>query len=96
MDSVLRHLDPAKIEALQPKLSLLDWLRPGRRRARLWELYVKQHRALCEQAGDDFARNFGEVLRETYEARVRNLDTAVDRPGTAQPTETTGSALAMS
>jgi FHA domain-containing protein len=80
LESVLDRLDPGKIEALRPRRSLLDWLNPARRKARLWDSYVKRYRALCDDAQDDFARNFGETLRETYEVEVRNIDTTSDRP----------------
>ena len=60
---------------------MLDKLNPGRRKARLWELYVEQYRALCEEAQDNFQRYFGEALREAYEAQVRNLGAGSDQPG---------------
>ncbi len=80
-DAVLERLDPQKIEALPDSGSMLDKLNPGRRKARLWELYVEQYRALCEEAQDNFQRYFGEALREAYEAQVRNLGAGSDQPG---------------
>jgi len=75
-EAVLERLDPQKIEALPDTASVLDRLNSGRRKARLWELYLEQYRALREEAQDNFQRYFGEALREAYEAQVRNLDSA--------------------
>jgi FHA domain-containing protein len=79
LEAVLDRLDPVKIESLPIKRSVLDRLSPSRRRARLWELYLKQYSALREEAQDNFQRFFGEALRDAYEAQVRNLD-AADNP----------------
>jgi FHA domain-containing protein len=79
LEAVLDRLDPAKLEALPVKRSALDWLRPGRREAELWELHLKQYQSLREEAYDNFQRFFGEAFREAYEAQVRNLD-ATDDP----------------
>ncbi|MBS0422445.1 MAG: type VI secretion system-associated FHA domain protein TagH [Proteobacteria bacterium] len=90
-DAVLERLDPQKIEALPDSGSMLDKLNPGRRKARLWELYGEEYRALCEEAHDNFQRYFGEALREAYEAQVRNLGAGPEpsgsetRPGYLDP-----------
>jgi type VI secretion system FHA domain protein len=77
-EAVLERLDPGKIEALPDTASVLDRLNPGRRKARLWEIYLEEYRSLREEAQDNFQRYFGEALREAYEAQVRNLDAASD------------------
>jgi predicted component of type VI protein secretion system len=78
LQAVLDRLDPEKLASLQGRQSMFDFLRPGRRRARLWDTYLSQYRSLREEAKDNFQRFFGEVFREAYEAQVRNLDTPDD------------------
>jgi predicted component of type VI protein secretion system len=83
LDAVLERLDPAKLESLPADRSMLDFLGSANRRARLWELYVKEYGTLREEAQEGSQRILGEALRQAYEAQVRNLDTA-----TADRTET--------
>jgi type VI secretion system FHA domain protein len=80
-ETVLERLDPATIEAMPLRLSLLDRLIPARRKARLWELYAKQHQALRAEARNSFQRSFAEPLREAYEAEVSSFDTSLDPTG---------------
>jgi len=81
LQAVLDRLDPEKLATLQGRRSMFDFLRPARRRARLWDTYLSQYRSLREEAKDNFQRFFGEVFREAYEAQVRNLDTPDDITG---------------
>ena len=60
---------------------MFDFLWPARRRARLWNTYLSQYRSLREEAEDNFRRFFGEVIREAYEAQVRNPDAPGDTTG---------------
>jgi FHA domain-containing protein len=83
LDAVLERLDPTKFESLPAERSMLDLLGSAKRRARLWELYVKEYVALRDEAQEGSQRILGEALRHAYEAQVRNLDTA-----TADRTET--------
>jgi FHA domain-containing protein len=83
LDSVLDRLDPGKFESLPAERSMLDLLGSANRRARLWDLYVKEYVALRDEAQEGSQRILGEALRQAYEAQVRNLDTA-----TADRTET--------
>jgi FHA domain-containing protein len=89
LKAVLDRLDPEKLATLQGRRSMFDFLRPARRRARLWDTYLSQYRSLREEAKDNFQRFFGEVFREAYEAQVRNLDTPGDitglRAGSGKP-----------
>jgi FHA domain-containing protein len=81
LEAVLDRLDPEKLATLQGRRSIFDFLRPARRRARLWDTYLSQYRSLREEAEDNFRRFSGEVFREAYEAQVRNLDTPGDTTG---------------
>ena len=89
LQAVLDRLDPEKLATLQDRRSMFDFLRPARRRARLWDTYLSQYRSLREEAKDNFQRFFGEVFREAYEAKVRNLDAPGDitglRTGSGKP-----------
>jgi predicted component of type VI protein secretion system len=81
LEAVLDRLDPEKLATLQGRRSMFDFLRPARRRARLWDTYLSQYRSLRQEAEDNFQRFFGEAFREAYEAQVRNLDTPGDITG---------------
>jgi len=76
LEAVLDRFDPAKLEAHLTSRSVFDSLRPGHRRARLWEVYLEHYRSLREEAQEDFQRFFGEAFREAYEAQVRSLEAA--------------------
>jgi predicted component of type VI protein secretion system len=93
LEAVLDRLDPAKLESLQDKRSMFDFLRRASKRARLWDTYMSQYQSLREEAQDNFQRFFGDVFREAYEAQVRNLDTAADTAAdTAGPKAGSGKA----
>jgi predicted component of type VI protein secretion system len=81
LQAVLDRLDPEKLAALQGRRSMFDLLRPARRRARLWDIYLTQYRSLREEAENDFQRTFGGVFRDAYATRV------LDPPA---PGDTTG------
>lgn len=76
LEAVLDRFNPATLEAHLTSRSVFDSLRPGHRRARLWEMYLEHYRSLREEAEEDFQRLFGEAFREAYEAQVRSLDAA--------------------
>jgi predicted component of type VI protein secretion system len=76
LEAVLERFDPTMLENLLSTRSMFDSLRPGRRNARLWDLYLQHYRSLREEAQEDFQRFFGEAFRDAYEAQVRNLDSA--------------------
>jgi predicted component of type VI protein secretion system len=85
LEAVLDRFDPAKLEGHLTSRSVLDSLRPGHRRARLWEVYLEHYRSLREEAHEDFQRFFGEAFREAYEAQVRSLDAAHAAPSPSRP-----------
>jgi len=70
LEKVFERLDPAKLEGILGKPTFLERLRPTRRSARLWQLYLQQYEALRSQAQQDFQRAFGETFRAAYEAQV--------------------------
>jgi len=76
LEAVLDRFDPARLEGSLSTRSVFESLRPGLRRARLWEVYLEHYRSLREEAEEDFQRFFGEAFREAYEAQVRTLEAA--------------------
>ncbi len=85
LEDVLRRLDPEKLGTLQHRRSMFDFLSPARRRARLWDAYVREYRSLREESEANLQRSFGEVFREAYEAQVHNHDAStVLRTGTGK------------
>jgi predicted component of type VI protein secretion system len=85
LEAVLDRFDPAKLEAHLTSRSVFDSLRPGHRRARLWEMYLEHYRSLREEAQEDFQRFFGQAFREAYEAQVRSLDAAQEGASPSGP-----------
>lgn len=69
LTSVLGRLDPVKLGLAPRRRWWLNFLRP-RRKASLWDKYVNQYESLREEIQGDFERVFGEVFRETYEAKA--------------------------
>jgi predicted component of type VI protein secretion system len=64
VEAVLDRLDPAKLEAALGEHSMLESLRPGRYKARLWEMYVERFRRLRQETQGDLKRFLGEALRD--------------------------------
>jgi predicted component of type VI protein secretion system len=78
LGKVFERLDPEKLEGLLGKRTFLERLRPTRRTARLWRLYLQQYDALRSQAQQDFQRAIGETFRAAYEAQVPNSNAESD------------------
>jgi predicted component of type VI protein secretion system len=75
---VFERLEPARLEGLLGKRTFLERLRPARRTARLWGLYLQQYDALRSQAQQNFQRAFGETFRAAYEVQVPNSNAESD------------------
>jgi predicted component of type VI protein secretion system len=86
LGKVFERLDPRMLEGLLGKRTFLERLRPTRRTARLWQLYLEQYEALRSQAQQDFQRAFGETFRAAYEAQAPNSNPQSDE--TIRPDET--------
>ncbi|MFL6601514.1 MAG: type VI secretion system-associated FHA domain protein TagH [Steroidobacteraceae bacterium] len=78
LEFVLDRLDPDKLATEQARRSMVDFLWPTRKRARLWDTYRSRYGSLRKETEDNFQRLFGNVFREAYEAQVRTLDTSGD------------------
>jgi predicted component of type VI protein secretion system len=85
LEAVLDRFDPVKLEETLGTQSVFESLRPARRKARLWELYLEHFRSLRQEAQEDFQHFFGKAFREAYEAQVHSLGVAYDATTSPQP-----------
>lgn len=72
---VLRRFDPKELEQRLGKGGFLEGLLPGRREARLWELFVAKFQEVYKDAQDDFDSLYGHAFTEAYESEVRRART---------------------
>lgn len=68
---VLRRFDPKELEQRLGKGGFLEGLMPGRREAKLWELFVAKFQEVYKDAQDDFDSLYGHAFTQAYEAEVR-------------------------
>ena len=73
IEGMLDRFDPTALEAKLGAGSVLDSLLPVNRKARLWELYLQHHRAIREEAQEDFHAVFGKAFVAAYEQQVERL-----------------------
>ena len=73
IEGMLDRFDPAALEKQLAGASVLDSLLPMNRRSRLWELYVQHHKAIRNEAQDDFHTLFGKAFVAAYEQQVERL-----------------------
>ena len=73
IEGMLDRFDPAALETKLGAGSVLDSLLPVNRKARLWELYLQHHRAIREEAQEDFHAVFGKAFVAAYEQQVERL-----------------------
>jgi FHA domain-containing protein len=52
---------------------MLDSLLPMSRKARLWDLFLDQYRAICDEAQQGFREAFEAAFSEAYEQEVARL-----------------------
>lgn len=73
VEGMLGRFSPDALEARLVGGSMLDHLLPMNRKARLWDLYVQRHRAILEEAQEDFHTLFGRAFLAAYEQQVERL-----------------------
>ncbi len=73
IEGMLDRFDPAALEAKLSGGSMLDSLMPMNRKARLWELYLQHHKAIRDEAQEDFHAVFGKAFVSAYEQQVERL-----------------------
>lgn len=79
IEGMLDRFDPQQLEAQLAKGSVLENLLALNRRSRLWELYLQHHRAIREEAQEDFHTLFGKAFVAAYEQQIERLKRK-DRP----------------
>jgi predicted component of type VI protein secretion system len=73
IERTLARFDPDELEKRLSGGGVLDALVPMSRKAKLWELYLDQHRAIRREAEDSFEDAFTRAFAEAYEKEVARL-----------------------
>jgi predicted component of type VI protein secretion system len=76
IERTLARFDPEALEARLSGGGVLDSLVPMSRKARLWELYLEQQRAIRHEAEESFEDVFTRAFAEAYEREVARLKQA--------------------
>lgn len=79
IDGMLERFEPQALEAKLGSKSLFDGVLPNQRKAKLWELYVRHHGTLREEAQEDFHTLFGKAFLAAYEQQIEELKRAAPR-----------------
>ncbi|HUL67272.1 MAG TPA: type VI secretion system-associated FHA domain protein TagH [Burkholderiaceae bacterium] len=82
---VLERFQPELLEGRLTGQSVLDALLPMNRKAKLWELFLQQYRAIRNDAEDDFHELFGKAFVAAYAEQVERLSQAQEDVPTAPP-----------
>ncbi|WP_310319542.1 type VI secretion system-associated FHA domain protein TagH [Paraburkholderia terricola] len=70
LTELLRRFAPERLEQRTPMQQWLDRYVPMRRKARLWDEYMKLHRDTLLAVEDDFSAVFGSAFLAAYDAEV--------------------------
>lgn len=73
VERTLARFDPAELEKRLSSGGLLGALVPMSRKARLWELYLEQQRAIRKEAAEGFEEAFTRAFAEAYEKELERL-----------------------
>jgi FHA domain-containing protein len=80
LEGVLARFAPQDLEAKLAARSVVDSVLPMSRKARLWELYLRHHEAIREEAQEDFHALFGKAFLSAYEQQLEQLRRERRRP----------------
>lgn len=72
-ERVLARFEPEALAARLAGGGVLGGILPMARKARLWDLYVEQHRAIARDAHTAFQQAFDEAFAAAYEAEVQRI-----------------------
>lgn len=72
-ERVLARFEPGALAARLAGRGVLGGILPMARKARLWDLYVEQHRAIARDAHAAFQQAFDEAFAAAYEAEVQRI-----------------------
>ncbi len=73
MQETLTRFDPERLTQRLTAPGVLDSLLPMSRKARLWEHYLEQHRAIRREAEQNFEDVFMRAFAEAYESEVARM-----------------------
>jgi FHA domain-containing protein len=73
VERTLARFDPSELEKRLSSGGLLGALVPMSRKARLWELYLEQQRAIRKEAAEGFEEAFTRAFGEAYERELERL-----------------------
>jgi predicted component of type VI protein secretion system len=73
MQETLTRFDPETLTQRLTAPGVLDSLVPMSRKAKLWELYLDQHRAIRREAEESFEDVFTRAFAEAYEGEVARM-----------------------
>jgi FHA domain-containing protein len=73
MADMLKRLHPEGLEEKVKDLSLLDSMRLGSRKAKLWDSYLELYGKIGAEAQDDFQALFGEAFLDAYEREIERV-----------------------
>ncbi|MCA0174807.1 MAG: type VI secretion system-associated FHA domain protein TagH [Proteobacteria bacterium] len=73
-DGMLSRFDPPVLEAKLMGGGMLDNLLPMSRKARLWDLYLRHHADIREEAQEDFHNLFGKAFLSAYDQQIERLN----------------------
>lgn len=73
IERVLARFEPQALENRLQGGGMMDKLMPGGRKARLWDLYLEQQRAIRSDAAEGFQAAFAQAFAEAYEREIGRL-----------------------
>jgi len=83
IERVLARFEPQSLEQRLEAGGMLQRLMPGGRKARLWDLYLEQQRAIRTDAVEGFQAAFAQAFAEAYDREIARMKTGtMTRPQT--------------
>lgn len=73
MADMLKRMNPERLEGKIKDLSLLDSMRLGNRKAKLWDMYTELFGKVDAEAQDDFQALFGQAFLQAYEQEIERI-----------------------
>jgi len=85
-ERTLKRFEPQALESRLARGGMLDSLLPMSRKARLWDLFLEQYRAISDEAQEGFREAFEHAFAEAYGQEVARLKRSQQqRTAPAQP-----------
>jgi len=71
---LLDKFKPSRLEKRFTKVTLMDKLIPGNRKAKFWDSYTERYEEISSEAEEDFHILFGKEFLKAYEQQVAKFD----------------------